>query len=142
MISLLVLASFMISLIIFGVVKERKEQRNAYAAAQTRETDSISSALRKLRYCMTYDLRTIKWRRSILSAGIVTSLLFVFVWRTLPTPSELLAHLLIVAAVFEAVWCNFSRRTGCEAATYVDGNIDQIKDVLTKNHSFILPNWS
>ena len=139
--SSLILAGFLIFWIIFAVIKERKEQKNAYAAAKTRDTDSISSALRKIRYCMTYDLRTIKWRRALLSAGIVTVMLFMLVWRRIPSSSELITHMLLIMAVFTSVWSNFSTRTSSEAAGYVDSNIDHIKDLLTKNHSFILPTW-
>ena len=139
---LLILVGFILFWIVFAVVKERKEQKNAYAAAKTRDMDSISSSLRKIRYCMTYDLRTIKWRRSLVSAGIITTMLFALVWRRMPSSAEILTHMLLITAVMAAVWSDFTTRTSSEAAAYADRNIDHIKDLLTKHHSFILPNWT
>ena len=138
---LLITAGFVLFWICFALIKEKCEQKDAYAAAKTREEDSISSSLRKIRYCTTYDLRTIKWRRSLISAGIVTSILFGIVWRRLPSPSEFLSHMLLITIIFTAVWSNFAMRTSSEASAYVDANIDHIKTLLMENHSFILPNW-
>ncbi len=140
--NLLIVMIFVLFWICFAVLKENAEQKNSYAAAQTREEDSISSSLRKIRYCTTYDLRTVKWRRSLISAAIVTALLFTIVWRRLPTPAEFTSHMLLITAVFTTVWSNFAYRTSSEASNYVDANIDHIKSLLIKNHSFILPNWN
>lgn len=138
---LLIIVGFVLFWICFALIKERSEQKNAYAAAKSREEDSISSSLRKIRYCTTYDLRTIKWRRSLISAGIVTALLFCIVWRRLPSPAEFICHMLLITAVFTTIWSNFASRTSSEASSYVDANINHIKSLLIKNHSFILPNW-
>lgn len=138
---LLIIVGFVLFWICFALIKERSEQKNAYAAAKSREEDNISSSLRKIRYCTTYDLRTIKWRRSLISAGIVTGLLFCIVWRRLPSPAEFLSHMLLITAVFTTIWSNFASRTSSEASSYVDANINHIKSLLIKNHSFILPNW-
>ena len=139
--SLLIVIGFALFWIVFAIIKEKRAQKDAYAAANTREEDSISASLRKIRYCTTYDLRTIKWRRSLISAGIVTAILFSIVWRRMPSPGEFISHMLLVTAVFTAVWSNFSIRTSSEASKYVDANINHIKSLLIKNHSFILPNW-
>ena len=140
--SLLILVGFILFWISFAMVKERKEQVNAYAAAKNRDMDSISSSLRKIRYGVTYDLRTVKWRRSLISAGIVTFMLFALVWRRIPSTTELATHMLLITAVFTAVWSNFSTVTSSAAASHVDANIAHIKELLIKNHSFILPNWT
>ncbi len=140
--SLLILIAFGLFWIIFAIIRERREQKNAYIAAKKRDADSISVSLRKLRYCITYDLRTIKWRRSLISAGIITFMLFALVWRRLPSPQELITHMLLITAVFSTMWSNFSKITSKEAAAYVDDNIQHIKQLLIKDHTFILPNWN
>ena len=139
--SLLILVGFIIFWVVFAIIKERDDQSNAYIAAKKQDNDSISTSLRKIRYCMTYDLRTIKWRRSLISAGIVTIMLFVLVWRRIPSSSELLTHILLITTVFSIVWRYFSTRTMSDAVGYTDSNIDHIKELLVKNRSFILPNW-
>ena len=140
--SILILISFIAFWLAFAVKSERKDQENAYSAAKKRDEDSISSSLRKIRYCVTYDLRTIKWRRSLISAGIVTVLLFAFVWRRIPSSAELLTHVLLITAVFSTMWSSYAVRTSSDAASYVEANIGHIKELLTKHHSFILPSWT
>ncbi len=140
--SLLILIAFGLFWVIFAIIKEQGEQKNAYIAAKKRDADSISVSLRKLRYCITYDLRTIKWRRSLISAFIITFMLFTLVWRRLPSPQELITHMLLITAVFSTMWSNFSKITSKEAAACVDDNIQHIKQLLIKDHTFILPNWN
>ena len=132
---------FVLFWVTFAMRAEKREQKNAYSAAEARDIDSISSALRKIRYCATYDLRTIKWRRSFLSAVFITSVLFALVWQRMPSSSELLTHVLVITAIVSAVWSNFSDMTSSDVAAYVDSNIDQIKSRLSKEHRFILPSW-
>ena len=139
--SILILIAFIAFWIAYAVKSERKAQENAYSAAKKRDEDSISSSLRKIRYCVTYDLRTIKWRRSLISAGIVTVLLFALVWRRMPSSTELLTHILLITAVFSAMWSSYTARTSSDVASYVGAHIGHIKELLTKNHSFILPSW-
>ena len=138
--TLCIISAFILFWTVFAIVFER-DQVNAYKAADTRDTDSIPTSLRKIRYCSTYDMRTVKWRLSLVSAGAATGLLYFLIWRRLPSPSELITHILIITMVFLAVWNDFSSRTSRDVATYVDSNIDHIKEMLLKNHSFILP-WT
>jgi len=140
--SLFLLIIFTVFWIAFAVRSEYRDQENSYSAAKKRDNDSISSSLRKIRYCTTYDLRTIKWRRSLISAGIVTILLFSLIWRRFPSSAELVSHMLLITAVFTLMWSNYATRTSSDAASYVDDNIDHIKKLLTNNHSFILPSWN
>ena len=139
--ALLVIITVIASWMVFAVRSEILEQRNAYTAAKVRDNDTIHASLRKMRYCLTYDMRTIKWRRSLMSSGIVTLLLFLLLWQRLPSSSEFLTHILVVTIVFSAMWTNFSKRTGFEAASYADANLDHVKKLLQRHHSFILPNW-
>lgn len=139
--SLVIVIGFTMFWVFIALSHERKDQQNAYIAAKSRREDSIPSALRKIRYCTTYDLRTIKWRRSLISAFIVTILLFSIIWRRLPTPSEFICHILLITTIFSTVWSNFATLTSSDASNYVDANISHIKSLLTENSSFILPNW-
>ena len=137
----LLLICFILFWVAFAVRAERDEQKNAYTAAQTRGVDSISSALRKIRYCATYDLRTIKWRRSLISAVIITIMLFALLWQRLPSSSELLTHVILITAVTSTMWSSFSDATSSDVAACVDANIAHVKTQLSKNHRFILPSW-
>ena len=125
----------------FAVIKEKSDHQHSYAASQTLDKDSIMTSIRKIRYCMTYELRVVKWRRSLLSATITTFLLFTVCWQRLPTASEIITHMLLITVVFSIIWSNFSTRTGTDALRYCDGNISHVKKLLRSNRNFILPSW-
>lgn len=126
---------------VVAVIRECREQDNAYTGAQTRGSDSIAASLHKLRFCVTYEMRTIKWRRSLVAAVASTALLFLLCWRRVPTPRQLLTHVLIILGVYSAMWSHYAKCTSEDAVKYAVGNIDHIKQLLVQNHSFILPSW-
>ena len=138
---ILPLVIFIVFWLIFAVVKEKSYHEHSYAAAKTRDVDSIQTSLRKIRYCMTYELRTVKWRRSLLSAAAASFLLFAVCWRRFPTPAEMITHLLILTLVFSVVWNDFSSRTATGALRHCDSNANNIKRLLKENRRFILPSW-
>ena len=137
----LILTMFLLFWLAFAVVKEKADQEHSYSASKSRDEDCISTALHKVRYCMTYELRAVKWRRSLISAALATFALFAVCWRRIPTPAEILTHMLFITMVFSVVWGNFSSVTGTDALKYCDDNMDHIKKLLKKNRSFILPSW-
>ena len=137
--SILILVAFIVFWLVFAIIKEKSDQEHAYAAAKVGENDSLSSALRKVRYCMTYEVRTIKWRRALMSAAIATILLFLLCWQRLPTPQEIITHMLVMTAVFSAVWSNFAAKTSTAALQHCDNNISNIKKLLKQHRNFILP---
>lgn len=130
---------FLLFWIIFATYFEHKSANNPYSSAKVKTNDSIITSLRKIRYCMTYELRVIKWRRSFISAVLATFLIFLLCWNRIPTPQELLTHLLIITVVFSGMWSHFSDKTSTNASFYCDENITNIKKILKKNRSFILP---
>ena len=130
---------FTIFWIVFAIYYEIKEQRHSYKDAENDKNDNILKSLRKIRYCYTYDMRSIKWRRSLISAVIAMILLFTIVWNRKPTPSEFILHLLILTCVFAAVWNNYAIMNGNEVVKIGDDNLNHIKTLLKENKSFVLP---
>ncbi len=138
---ILIVIMFTVFWVVFAIIKEIVDQKDAYSASKSRDKDNISSALRKIRYCMSYETRTVKWRRSVIAASIATIALFSVCWRRIPTSEEILSHLLIITMVYSLIWDNFCFVTGSSAVRYCDGNIEHIKKLLVKNHTFVLPSW-
>lgn len=132
---------FLVFWAVFAVIKEKSDHHHPYSAAQTLDKDSVMISIRKIRYCMTYELRAVKWRRSLLSAAIATILLFAVCWQRIPTSQEIITHLLLITVVFSIVWSNFSTRTATDALRYCDGNINHVKKMLKSDRNFILPSW-
>ena len=137
--TLLIVIFFTLFWLTWAIVLEKKDRDHSYKASDVRENDSIMTSLRKIRYCMTYELRVIKWRRSLISAVIATFLIFLLCWRRFPTSQEFITHMLLFTAIFAAMWNNFVVKTGSDVLNYCDKNIENIKKLLKENHSFILP---
>jgi len=111
----------------FAFICEYREQKNAYISAIPKENDTIYASLRKLRYLMTYEVRVIKWRRSLLAAFISTILIYLIVWNKIPNTRELILHIILLTSVYSYTWDTFSSRTAKEASSLADKNINKIK---------------
>ena len=123
--------------IVYAIRYEYIQQRHSYQDAKNDKNDNILRSLRKIRYCYTYDVRSIKWRRSLISAIIALILIFTIVWNRQPTPSEFILHLLLLTFVFALVWNNYAKINGSEAVKIGDSNLNHLKTLLKKK-SFIL----
>jgi hypothetical protein len=125
--------------IIFAIYSEYQEQQNAYILGIPKDTDSIHKSLSKLEKCISYDIKTIKWRRAYLVSNLITVFLFLFVIRKIPTPSEYLLYLIIISTGYIFMWSHYVETTSKEVLKYTKMNIYNIKENIKKNHSFILP---
>ena len=125
--------------IIFAIYSEYQDQQNAYILGIPKDTDSIHKSLSKLEKCISYDVKTIKWRRAYLVANLITILLFISVIRKIPTPSEYLLYLIIISAGYIFMWSHYVETTSKDVLKYTMINMYNIKENIKKNHSFILP---
>ena len=125
--------------IIFAIYSEYQDQQNAYILGIPKDTDSIHKSLSKLEKCISYDVKTIKWRRAYLVANLITILLFISVIRKIPTPSEYLLYLIIISAGYIFMWSHYVETTSKDVLKYTKINMYNIKENIKKNHSFILP---
>lgn len=138
-IALIVLLCILVFFSIFAIIFEFKDQHNAYTLGKSSENDSINASVRKLHICMTYDTKTIKWRRILLASAMAVLLLFGLVHRRLPEPRELLLYFVIIFICFELSWRTYTSRTSNEAIKYAEENISQLRKTLTRERCFILP---
>lgn len=114
---------------IFAIIFEKKDQKNAYLGTKSQETDNIHKSLSKLKYLISYDNRTIKWRRAIIFSVILISLLFLLCWYRFPTPKELIIHTLLCIGVYSYIWNNYTETTGKDVISYFDGISKHIKKI-------------
>jgi hypothetical protein len=137
--ALIILFSVLIFFSIFALFFEIKDQSNAYTLGKMSEKDNINESIRKLKICLTYDTKTIKWRRILIATAIALLLIFGMVHRRLPEPREMLLYFVIIFMCFELTWRSYTARTTSEAIQYGEENMKKLRETLSKNHSFILP---
>ena len=137
--ALIILFSVIIFFFIFAIFFENKDQSNAYTLGKMSEKDNINDSIRKLKICLTYDTKTIKWRRILIATSLALLLIFGMVHRRLPEPREMLLYFVIIFMCFELTWRSYTARTTSEAIQYGEENMKKLRETLSKNHSFILP---
>jgi len=136
---LIILICIIIFFSIFAVIFEIKDQHNAYTLGKASEKDTVGDSLRKLKICMTYDTKTIKWRRILLATTAAVIFIFGIVCRRLPETRELLLYFVIIFCCFELSWRSYTSRTSLEVIKYSEENMKQLKKTLSEERSFIFP---
>lgn len=115
---------------VWAIFFENKDQPNAYTLGKSQETDRLYDSIRKLKICMSYDTKTIKWRRILLATTISVAGIFFFVLRRKPEPRELLLTFVIIFLTFELTWRDYTNRTSYDAMKYGQENIDHIRSII------------
>lgn len=92
----------------FAYCREKTEQPNAYLQGKPQKNDTERKLYQKIKYCLQSDLKTIKWRRSFLGAIIIVVLLFSIIHQRFPEANELILHVVIIYAVYYAMWHNYT----------------------------------
>lgn len=123
----------------FAACFEYGEQRNAYLLGEPKEKDSIVRSLSKVETCLTYDLKTIKWRRTLIAAAIAVLLIFGLIHGRVPNGKELLLHFVFIFLAFYIVWQSYVHRTSTEAVKFGKENIANLKQELKDKRSFVFP---
>jgi len=109
---------FFVIVFVFAFWREGKEQKNCYIQGIHSNRDSEKTACKKILYCLKASQKTIKWRRSIMSAIITVILLYCVVYRKFPEGNELFLTVLIIYFVFYISWSNLTE--------IVDSRIEKI----------------
>ena len=124
---------------LFALVKEYIEHDDAYTLNKAKPGDSLHAALRKLKNCINYNQKTIKWRRTLLTTLLSIVLIFGLFRKKFPSAKELLIYFFFIFMAFYINWEHYVYRTASGAAKYADENIQNIKKLCVKDHKFILP---
>lgn len=99
----------LIACLIFGIYAIKCEQKNAqhaYEWGNPIDTDSLPLLLKKAEWCMTYEDRTIKWRRSFLIAFVCT-LLISAIQQRVPLPNEFFLNFIIIYVGYSIMWYSY-----------------------------------
>ena len=125
--------------IVFTVLSEKAHRRNSYLLGEPRMGDSIVRSLRKIETCVRYDISSVKWRMAFLAALVASTGIYILLHRKIPTDKECLLTFIPIFISYVIMWTIFVSTTGMEAVNYAQGNVDNIRQRLSKEKSFILP---
>ena len=111
----------------FAAYREKQDQPNSYKQGYPADNDPISRICRKVKYCLDSDTKTIKWRRSFISAIIATISLFAIVHCRIPETKELVLYILVIYIVYYMMWHNYTATTSAVAAKIGNDNLIKLK---------------
>lgn len=113
-------------LFLYALFFEIKEQNHAYIKGKMSPKDDVKKSLQKLDICLSYDQKTIKWRRCLMATVIIIALLFFFVKDNELTSKNFLLHFTIIFTIMYLTWRNYASVTGEDVYKIGKENIDNI----------------
>jgi len=115
------------ALFVYAIFFEVREQNHAYIRGKASPKDNVKKSLRKLDTCLSYDMKTIKWRRCLIATVVIIILLFVFVRDNSVTSKNIVLHFAIIFTVMYLTWRNYTNVTGEDVHKVGMENIENIK---------------
>lgn len=113
-------------LFVYALYFEIKEQEHAYIRGKASPNDNVKKSLKKIDICLSYDLKTIKWRRCLISTVVIMFLLFVFVRDNSVSSKNILLHFTIIFSLTYIMWRNYASVTGEDVHKIGMQNINNI----------------
>jgi hypothetical protein len=124
--NLLLIAVIVVIFFLYSLILESKENNHSYIRGKASPTDSVKRSLKKIDMCLSYDLKTIKWRRCFVTTIIILILLFTLVKENEMTPKNISLHFTIIFTIIYLSWRNYSNVTGMDVYRIGRENIDNI----------------
>lgn len=134
-----ILYAVLIFFLVFAIRAELADYADPYVYSAPQDTDTLAQTLRKIGNCLTYERKTVRWRRSLMISIISIILLFLFIYTRFPTPKECLLHVAIVFVVSYFIWQNYVANVSKNAIKIGQDNIEKLKQTLMSEKSYILP---
>lgn len=125
MIYVFLLAGFVFTL--FALHREKYETDHSYKDGVPQEKDNIGKLYHKLKICLAYDSRVIKWRRVFISTCLSMLLFFAIAYQRIPTCREFILFLIVVYGCFFFEWSNYTSVISKSVENNGIKCIDQIK---------------
>lgn len=90
----------------YALSREDMNSRHSYEWGIPTPTDSALVLFKKVDWCMTYEDRTIKWRRAFIVSFVCASMLDVIHHR-IPTVKEFMLQFLIIYIGYSIMWYSY-----------------------------------
>ena len=126
------------NILIFAFLGEIQHQKNAYCLNKATEKDTIQRSFQKLKNCINYDIKTVKWRRIFIPTIFSTFLVYIFALKRFPTAKEFILSASVIFIPFYFSYTNYSETTSKEAMKYSLDNIKNIKTIIKNKKKLII----
>ena len=130
--NLRIIAVIVVFFCFYAFFLELREKNHSYIKGKASSNDDVKKSLRKIDICLSYDLKTIKWRRCFLATIIIMVLLFVFVKDSEITPKNVLLYFTVIFTVMYISWRNYAKITGEDVYRIGRENIDRLLTTINK----------
>jgi len=112
----------------FAIRSEIIEYNDAFVKCKPKTKDNLKIIKYKIENCLDYDLKTIKWRRVVIS----TILCIIIIFRKLPSSKEFLLYFFIIFITFYTSWQKYAKNYGVDALKYGKQNLRILGTKRTK----------
>lgn len=111
---------------IFAYLKEKEDQANCYRIAKPAEKDTIKQIVKKINETISYDTKSIKWRRALICSIISVFVIFALVETRIPQIREFILYLIVIYVVQYVSWKNYNKVISYPAKKYGELNLDKL----------------
>lgn len=95
-----VLLMLVFCFVCFAIRSEKVEYNDAYIKHKPNIKDDYNTIIQKIENSLDYDLKTIKWRRVLLS----TVICIIIIFRKMPSSKEFLLYFFVIFITFYIIW--------------------------------------
>ena len=95
-------------------------------------------SFQKLKNCINYDIKTVKWRRIFVPTVISVFFVYIIALKRFPTAKEFIISIAVTFIPFYFSYNNYSNTTSKEAFNYSLENINNIKRIIKSKKKIIL----
>lgn len=125
--------------LLFAIRAELADHADPYVYSIAQNVDTVAQSIQKISNCLTYERKTVRWRRCYIISVIAVFLLFSMVHTRLPSAKESLLYVFIIFIVIYVIWQQYVASISRNAVKIGQDNIEQLKQGLSKEKSYIFP---
>ena len=114
-ISLVILGTLCCLLAGYALICETKNAQHAYEWGIPKDDDTPVTLLEKARWCLSYEERTIKWRRAFMISLVCAGLIDLFNGR-LPTAKEFMLKFIVIYIGYSMMWYSYVGNVASKSA--------------------------
>ena len=116
--------------IIYAIYFEYTENHHSYQFNKYEKTDNVETSFRKLKRCLNYNAKTIKWRRVLISTFLCIFLLYALYYNRIPSAKDLVIHFFFIFIVFYVMWQTY---VSTVSQKVIDIGLKNIKNIQNKS---------
>jgi ABC-type phosphate/phosphonate transport system permease subunit len=125
---------FIILLSAYAFIFEKNESSDAFIKGIPDKKDSINKLYKKLEWCATYETRTVKWRRTLLSTVFIIILLFGFIHNKFPNTREVVLYMVFIFGTIYISGSLYTQQISMKVNDMCKNCIKFIKDNSKNNY--------